>query len=647
MPVREPTPAASHSASHSIESLIAQCSLNAVFQPIVDFSDGSIQGYEGLIRGPAGSALESPAALFAQAAKRDCVTELEHAAAHVCVDAFSQLGYGGKLFLNFSAQGLRALAQASAGVAKLFAPIDCDAPAASDTPAPPFDASRLVIELTEQSAVDDLAGFEPVIDMLRGCGAQLALDDYGSAYASMSMWVRLQPDVVKIDRYFIQNIANDTLKFEAVRAMMHFARASGARLVAEGIETEADLIVVRDMGISSGQGYFLGRPHAQPPRVLVQQAREAIRADHIAVFPEATRPAQASSSGGVASAKMLVRAPALPRHATNNDVLELFNRQPDLHAVAVVEHDRPVALINRRAFMDRYALPYHRELFGKKACMQFANASPVVIERSMTIEQMAALLASDDQRYLADGFVITDNGRYVGLGTGESLVRAVTEVRIQAARYANPLTFLPGNIPISSHIDRLMEHDAGFHACYVDLNNFKPFNDQYGYWQGDEVLKFAAATLADVCDPMRDFLGHVGGDDFMILFQSEDWQARARGAIESFNTGARRFYAPADQLAGGIHGEDRRGNRTFFSFVTMAIGCVRIAPGGGAAHHGSEAIASLAALAKRRAKYAPSGLVVIDGDADDEGALAGEAQADSDQAHRVLAAPRTPPAPAE
>jgi len=251
----------------------------------------------------------------------------------------------------------------------------------------------------------------------------------------------------------------------------------------------------------------------------------------------------------------------------------------------------------------------------------------VVIERSMTIEQMAALLASDDQRYLADGFVITDNGLYEGLGTGESLVRAVTEVRIQAARYANPLTFLPGNIPISSHISRLMEHDAGFHACYVDLNNFKPFNDQYGYWQGDEVLKFAASVLADVCDPMRDFLGHVGGDDFMILFQSDDWHERATRAIDSFNAGARRFYAPADQLAGGIHGEDRRGNPTFFSFVTMAIGCVRIAPGGGAAHHGSEAIASLAAVAKRRAKHAPSGLVVIDGDAPEEVPSADDATA--------------------
>ncbi|WP_433694571.1 EAL domain-containing protein [Paraburkholderia phenoliruptrix] len=591
----------SRSAAPRIEELIARRELSAVFQPIVDFDGGAILGYEGLIRGPAGTSLEAPFALFSQALAEGCAIELEQAAARACIEAFARLGYDGKLFLNFSAGALRRLAETPDDTLALLRHRG-------------VDPQRIVIELTEQSTIPDVGAFLSVIAALRTAGAQFALDDYGTANASMNLWVRLQPDVVKIDRFFIHDIACDPLKFEAVRAMQHFASASGARLVAEGIEKEADLIVVRDMGIGCGQGFFFGRPNAQPARTVTDDARDALRAGHIAVFPEATRTlGGASPSGGMASEKMLVHAPALPRHATNNDVLELFNRLPDLHAVAVVERDEPVALINRRSFMDRYALPYHRELFGKRPCLLFANASPVVIEKSMTIEQMAKLLASDDQRYLADGFVITENGKYAGLGTGENLVRAVTEVRIEAARYANPLTFLPGNIPISSHIARLVGNHAGFYACYVDLNHFKPFNDQYGYWQGDEVLKFAAAVLADVCDPMRDFLGHVGGDDFLILFQSDDWRERVLRAIHVFNEGAQRFYAPDDRLAGGIHGEDRRGNPTFFGFVTMAIGCVRVEPDSadGASLYNSEEIASLAALAKRRAKLEASGFVLI------------------------------------
>jgi EAL domain-containing protein (putative c-di-GMP-specific phosphodiesterase class I)/GGDEF domain-containing protein len=583
-----------------IADLIAQRSLCAVFQPIVEFDGGAILGYEGLIRGPAGTPLETPFALFAHAAREGASIALERAAAHTCIEAFAKLDCEGKLFINFSASAIAQIGQARDDTLALLQSLD-------------VSADRIVIELTEQSAIADLNGFAPVVAALRETGVQFALDDYGTANASMSLWVRLQPDVVKIDRFFIHDIASDPLRFEAVKAMQHYANASGARLVAEGIENEADLTVVRDMGIGCGQGFFFGQPNAKPARSVTDDARQAIRAGHIAVFPGATRSVSNSPSGGVAAAKMLVVAPALPRRATNNDVLELFNRLPNLHAVAVVENDEPVALINRRAFMDRYALPYHRELFGKRPCLLFANASPVMIEKSMTVEQMAKLLASDDQRYLADGFVITDDGKYIGLGTGENLVRAVTEVRIEAARYANPLTFLPGNIPISSHIARLVGHDAEFYACYVDLNNFKPFNDQYGYWQGDEVLKFAAAVLADVCDPTRDFLGHVGGDDFLILFQSDDWDVRAQRAITAFNDGAQRFYASEDRLAGGIHGEDRRGNPTFFSFVTMAIGCVRVKPvQADNVLYGSEEIASVAALAKRRAKQEPTGFFMID-----------------------------------
>ncbi|OJB07071.1 EAL domain-containing protein [Burkholderia ubonensis] len=580
--------------------LIADRALAAVFQPIVDLGSGTVIAYEGLIRGPRGTDLETPAALFALAAREGATIALEHAAAITCLDAFAALGCDGKLFLNFSAGAILTLAREREHARMLLERAQ-------------IAAERIVIELTEQNASTDLAQVAPAVASLRDAGIQFALDDYGTANASMNLWLRLHPDVVKIDRFFIHDIALDPLKFEAVRAMQHFAHASGAKLIAEGIEHERDLIVVRDMGICCVQGFLLGRPHAQPERVVAPAARDAIRAPHIAVFPDASRAARPS---GTVAAKMLVAAPALPRDVTSNDVLALFNRMPELHAVALVEHERPVALVNRRSFMDRFALPYHREVFGRKPCLQFANDAPLMIENATTVEQLALLLANNDQRYLADGFVITEHGRYVGLGTGESLVRAVTEMRIEAARYANPLTFLPGNIPISAHIDRLLARDAGFHACYVDLNQFKPFNDQYGYWQGDEVLKYAATVLAGICDPQRDFLGHVGGDDFLVLFQSDDWHARAAAAIGRFNDGAQRFYTLVDQRAGGLHGEDRHGNPAFFGFVTMAIGAVGVPAGAHRAmRYGSDEIASVAALAKRRAKQQPDGLAVVDLDA--------------------------------
>jgi diguanylate cyclase (GGDEF)-like protein len=310
----------------------------------------------------------------------------------------------------------------------------------------------------------------------------------------------------------------------------------------------------------------------------------------------------------------MIQAPPVSPQNTSDEVVALFRQHAELHSVPVVQDQRPVGLINRHSFMDRYALPFHRELYGRRSCTLFMNDNPLVVEKSESLESLTRVLTGEDQRYLGDGFIITDGGRYLGLGTGEALVRAVTELRIQAARYANPLTFLPGNIPISQHIDRLLAGGAGFTACYLDLNNFKPYNDQYGYWRGDEVIKLAAQVISQACEPLRDFVGHVGGDDFVALFQSEDWHARCERIVSRFNAEAARQYNDEDRMRGGIAGEDRQGNAAFFPLTTIAVGAVRVRSGEYRSH---EAVASAAAKAKRVAKHNGHAIWTLDGDSAD------------------------------
>jgi diguanylate cyclase (GGDEF)-like protein len=261
--------------------------------------------------------------------------------------------------------------------------------------------------------------------------------------------------------------------------------------------------------------------------------------------------------------------------------------------------------------MERIAKRYFKELYGSKPCVTFANLSPRLIEREHDTEELIGILTSQDQRYLTDGFIVTDNGRYVGLGTGDQLVRTVTESRIEAARHANPLTFLPGNIPITEHIERLLASGGEFVACYGDLNSFKPFNDHYGYWRGDEVIRLMARCAVSHCDAQRDFVGHVGGDDFIMLFQSDDWESRCERMITAFDTHARSLYDEAGQSAGGIDAEDRHGVVRFFPFTSLSIGAVRVRAG---QYRTAELVASAAAAAKHAAKVAGAGLFVRQGE---------------------------------
>jgi diguanylate cyclase (GGDEF)-like protein len=555
----------------SIAECIERQLLRPAFQPIGSLASGEVIAFEALLRGPPQSTLESPAALFELAQQEGCMVRLECFAARLGVTAFSQTRLPGKLFVNFSAAAIRKVASSRDEMLALLRSLQ-------------FSPDRIVIELTEQAAIGDVDSLAAAVNFLRESGIQLALDDYGTGNSNLCRWIRLEPNYVKIDRSIICGAKTSPFRFEVLRYLHRLADAGRAQLIAEGLEDAEDLMVCRDLRIEYGQGFLLGRPSFTPIARLEAAARSAIHDNSIAVFPQSL----AGSPRAFSASKLVISAPTLPPAATNNDVLELLTRCPDLHA---------------------YARPFHREVFGKKSCTVLADMSPTVVEKTATMEELAELLTGDDQRYLAEGLVVVDNGKYVGLATAEALVRAVTEVRIAAARYANALTSLPGNIPIDMHIRRLIKRGAPFHACYCDLNSFKPFNDQYGYWKGDEMLKLAASVLSEACDPRRDFLGHVGGDDFLIFYQSEDWEVRIRAAIHRFNDKARKLYTPADIEAGGIHSEDRHGHMRFYPFVTIAVGVVPVAAG---VDVDSDAIASLAATAKREAKKSDNGFHVAD-----------------------------------
>lgn len=579
--------------------------LHAVFQPIVMLATGEILGYEALIRGPAGSAYASPDALFRKAHADGFTIELEVEAARTALASWAALDLPGKLFLNFSALTLRHLLdQHGQAMAALLGVDGVQGTRAGIAP------SRVVVEVTEQTAIGDALEFARAMAVLTDLGLQYAFDDFGTGHANLDRLAEFSPQFVKIDKSLVRGIGASSRRLEVLRAVLRLMHALGGRVIAEGIETAEELALVRDLGVAAGQGYFLGRPAARPSRGIPAEVHAVLASQQIAVFPQTLR----TGWSGMTAGQLLRPAPAVSPVTPNNDVLARFHEQNDLHAMAVVDDDlRPIALVNRQNLIDRYATPFHRELYGRKACITLANPAPVCFDKRATLEDMAQLFAGEQSRALADGFVITDEGRYIGLGTGADLLRAITDVRMEAARYANPLTFLPGNILLNQHIDRLIEAGSPFHACYVDLNHFKPFNDHYGYWKGDELLKGAAAVLAEACDPARDFLGHIGGDDFLVLYQGDDWDARIREAITRFNEGALAMYAPVDRVAGGIQGEDRYGRAVFHPPVTMAVGVVRVGSDAMASLRlGSQHVGAAAAVAKRHAKRAVHGVARID-----------------------------------
>jgi len=153
-------------------------------------------------------------------------------------------------------------------------------------------------------------------------------------------------------------------------------------------------------------------------------------------------------------------------------------------------------------------------------------------------------------------------------------VRAVLR-RTQAARDLSPLTGLPGNFKITAEIEACIKESREFALVHGDLDNFKAFNDHYGFMRGDEVIRFCARCFTDAASTLGigdAFVGHIGGDDFLAIIPPDMAEPFCKEIVERFDDGILDLYDTADALRGYIEVIDRRGERYAFPVVSLSLG---------------------------------------------------------------------------
>ncbi|MEG2910525.1 MAG: bifunctional diguanylate cyclase/phosphodiesterase, partial [Pseudomonas sp.] len=538
----------------ALSSILTQSGLHSLFQPIICLSERRILGYEALTRGPSNSPLHSPIALFAVARQAGRLSELEIACRQSACRRFNEQQLPGKLFLNVSPESLLEAAHQPGRTLQLL----------QDFGIPP---SQVVIELTEQTPIDDFQLLQTALHHYRAMGFSIALDDLGAGYSSLRLWSELRPDYVKIDRHFIDGIHQDALKREFVGSILQIAKASRAQVIAEGIELPEELAVLTEMGVDLVQGYLLGRPQEHPPR------------DARALMPKHDSSAVALNDEGSDLSALLNEQPAVGRDTPTATVLEAFRRQANLNSLAVLdEQGQPCGIVHRHSLSDALLKPFATDLFARKPISRLMNDDFLAVEMSQSLQQVSRLITSRARQRIEEDFIITLNGGYLGLGRVIDVLKLITELKIQQARYANPLTLLPGNVPIQQCLTRLLQQGRESVICYVDIDSFKPFNDIYGYGRGDEVLLCLAQCLNERVDPSRDFVGHIGGDDFLLVLGPEDWRKRLNQLLDDFQSQCRRFYRPEHLEAGCFIAPNRQGIRQEFPLLSLSIGVVHLHP---------------------------------------------------------------------
>ena len=247
-------------AAAQVTRIAASGALRAVFQPIFDLRSGEPRGYEALIRPQPGSGFADPSELFAAATAAGRTVELDVACLQTSIAAFARLGLPGSLTLNLSPRTLESDDFSVHAVVKLLVRHG-------------VDPRRVVLEITEREAVEDIERLVRAVDACRAAGMRMAADDVGAGNAGLRLLAQVRFDIVKIDLSLVQGGAVRATSEEVVRTLTDLADRWGALVIAEGLETPEQLAFVRSLGIRAGQGYLLGRPADDPIREAVDLNR--------------------------------------------------------------------------------------------------------------------------------------------------------------------------------------------------------------------------------------------------------------------------------------------------------------------------------------------------------------------------------------
>lgn len=566
--------------------------LENAFQPIVETATGTVFGYESLMRGFEKMGFSSPLQLLDRAEAADQLFAIEQMMATRALAKFASLPdyASATLFINLDGRLIR---QGDLLLDRLLVHLGQEG-------IPP---SSVCFELSERLDNTTIPGFQELIDRMRRGGFKLAIDDFGAGHAEMKLLCDYPVDYLKIDRYFIAGIDTSPRKRHLVRNIVNIAHVLGIRVIAEGIETEGEFLACREYGVDLVQGWFVSRP-----TIWLSELKQS--------FPH-LRDLGTRRRSGPTLDEMLIRRqiehlPAVYENDPVDTVFELFRKNPAQGFFPVLNaNGEPRGIIKEYHLKELIYHPFGRDLLKNKyyerTVSNFVDAAPIV-GLDADAERLMNIFANAD-----DGacVILTENMRYAGIVSAASLLRIVNEKQIKAAQDQNPLTALPGNRAIGAWmLEACRDGDDTRFFCYCDFDNFKPFNDRYGFHMGDHAISLFAALMRRYFFTADCFLGHIGGDDFFFGLRGwskEDLNEILGRLLDDFEVDARALYSAEDRDAGQIGGFDRSGIERLFPLLRCSIAVLELPrdlviedPG---------RIGSAIAALKSSAKHSDSGLV--------------------------------------
>jgi len=545
--------------SDILEKIIEGEHITPVYQPIVSLTDGQIFGYEALSRISDKDLEMDIGQMFKVADKTNRAWELEALCRTKALKNSVNIDDGKKLFLNVNPNIIH-----DEKFMEGFSKKEKAEFTKSRINEYGLDINNIIFEITERVAIVDGEAFMGSIKHYRNQNYGIAIDDVGAGYSGLNTIANVRPNIMKLDIDLIRNIDKDETKQFLCKAMVDFGKSAGILLIAEGIETEEELKTLIKLNVDLGQGFFLEVPRQTfvnlPPEKI-----ELIKNAHNKKYSENVKSSIYPIIGHLAK-----QGHCFSPEEKIEDIYEELRLNPIITDFLVVENEVVIGFMSRANLLELVGGRYGFSLFAGKNIRELAGNDFLRVNYNMPIDQVSRLAMQRPFEQLYSPVVIEREGKYAGIVTIKDLLDSSTKVEIDIAMHSNPLTGLPGNLLIEKEIVKRVFGLVPYCILYFDLDSFKAYNDAYGFQNGDKMLALVANILKS-CAVKNEFVGHIGGDDFIVLCDYHEGDIYCKSVVQQFSTKVVALYRDEDVKNGFIISKNRHGVTENFPLASLSI----------------------------------------------------------------------------
>ncbi|RBQ28532.1 GGDEF domain-containing protein [Aliarcobacter vitoriensis] len=535
--------------------------LDYAFQPIIYSHSGKIYAVEALLRNVQDIPnLTNIDDLFDLAFNNDYLYELDLQLREKAISKFAKINYSNlKLFYNLDNRIIYNKSYSSGNTEKILKKYN-------------LNKERICFELSEKGTAIEQNALSSMLEKYKQSGYSIAIDDFGIGVSGLKLLYFSEANIIKLDRFFISNIDQDSKKKLFCSSIIDMAHIMGIQVIAEGVETIKEFYTCKDIGADFIQGYLVQKPtkNINEIEILYNNIVDLIAKD------------KRNDTNRTIDSKFIEEITPLDVNTSLYDLFLHFKKNTQHNFVPIVdEFGYLLGIIYesdiKKISYSQYGLSLAQNKTFSSTLLKYIKPA-LSVEISWGIDKILEMYNLNFNDSL--GIFITSSDKYKGFINLNSLLTLSYKRNIEIATNQNPLTKLPGNSQIEKYIDTSFKNSQlnTTYIIYFDFNDFKPFNDIYGFRQGDRAILIFSELLQKRYQK-NSFIAHIGGDDFfvgLIDYNYKDVFELTSNIQDEFKNSVKNLYSKEDKQNNFIVGKDRFGTTRKFDLLSVSCAILEI-----------------------------------------------------------------------